>query len=180
MAQLPFLLGDQVIFAPSWESPAPQIILDGSEIREYRKILFPPALPTYEIGPLGQVAQRQLNYFTPPYRFEWEFMITDDKKEQLEGLTTQQQLRYSKNNSRTDVHIVYDDERWATLELLEHARKVRLPANRFDTAPTAHSHWQFSQFNVKIESFTQERLNRDLWIVLMTGIESNLDTEDIS
>ena len=180
MHQLPVLLGNQLIFQPSWETPAPQLIIEAYEIREYKKIPFPPSLPTFEIGQLGQVVQRQLNFRTVPYRFQWELMLEDFKKEQLEGFVTVQQHRYNQNNNRSDVSIIYDDERWATLELLEHARKVRIAGNRFDLTPTQNSAWQFSRFNVKIEQLTQERLNADLWIVQMQGIETNLDLEDIS
>ncbi len=171
----PLLIGPQIIFTPAW-TPDELTIL-GHEITSYKKTPFPPAIPTFEIGPLGQMSQRQLNMSTVPYRFEWIFTLDPIKKGHLEGIIAGQMNRYANNNTRTDVNVLYSDERYATLELAAFSRKVREPELRFDENPTSLCRWQFSQFLIKFESFVQQRKNSDFWTVNCTAIESQLDLE---
>lgn len=176
MATTPQLLGPQLVFDFDWTSS--QLIILGHEIQSYNKIPFSPAVPTFEIGVFGQVSQRQLNAATVPYRFDWEFILEDLKKEQLEAAVAIQNTRYSDNNNRANLEVLLSDERFATLELRGSARPVRITENRFDTAPTAYTAWQFSQFVIKFDSFVQRRLNSKFWAVSVSAVESKLTLEN--
>lgn len=172
MANLPKLLGTQLVFEPEWSSG--NLIITGDSIADYKKTLYSPSLPTFEIGPLGQLSQRQQNSATVPYLFQWTFVLNEIDKGKLEGIVTNQSTRYSQNNERTDVSVLYSDERLATLELEGFARPVRVPENLFDTEPTSFSFWQFSQFRIKFQSFSPQRLDADYWQVQCQAIESAL------
>lgn len=172
MADLPLLIGPQIVFEPSWASG--NLIIPGDAIVEYKKTLYSPSLPTFEIGPLGQLSQRQQNSATVPYLFQWTFVLNEIDKGNLEGIVANQTNRYAQNNERTNVDIFYSDERLATLELEGFARPVRVPENLFDTNPTTFSFWQFSQFRIKFQSFSTQRLDSDFWQIQCQAIESAL------
>lgn len=182
MTDTPELLGPQVNFTSSWNSGAGQVTILNCEIASYRKFIYPPAVITLETGPLGQVSQRQLNTGTPPYQFEFVFILDEDKKNDLEGLIFAQQLRYYNNNERSNVELFLNDERMATLEILNRARQLSrgLIENRFDTNPTSNSIWQFSQFIVKCIDFNFSRFNSETWTVNANFIESRFNLSDLT
>lgn len=175
MAQQPLLIGDQLIF--TLDGSLTELIILGHEIQSYKKIPFPPAIPNFQVGPLGQISQRQINLSTVPYRFQWVFNLTDLKKEQLEGFVAAQSHRYTKNNNRVDVEVTLSDERLATLELLAFSRPVRIPSLLIDLNPTDFTRWQFSEFIIKFESFVPQRIDKDFWQVNCNAVESRLNLE---
>lgn len=174
----PQILGTQIVFEPEWTSQT--IVLPAHQVLNYMKNLYPNAQPKYEVGPLGQVSQRQLNSVTPPYFFTWDLLLSNEQKEDFEAMVSIQNHRYAQNLNRSQVEILYSDEYWATVELLEFARPVRSPELRFDTAPTLFCHWQYSQFTIKFDNFDFFRYNKDFWRVVASATESKINREDLT
>ncbi len=169
MTLKPALIGTRQILTNTLNSVT--VILENKEILSYNKRFYTASLPRIEIGGLGQVSYRQLNYAVPPLQFEWQLILDDDKKSTLEGLTSIQQRNYSRNNERSNTDLVLQDERLAGLELNGFEREGT-PIKNTGT----DSKWKFSTYNIKIINFIKQRFDQNYWLVDITALESLYET----
>lgn len=175
MTGIPSLLGDNQIFQPDFS--ASSITLLEKEIQSFTKQINTAVIPTFEIGPLGQVSLRQLNSAVPLYVFNWQLTVDDDKKEILEGMVATQQHNYSKNNARNNVDITFTDNKQASLELEGFSRTGTLikPSGVERDGLNPLSNWKFVQYNIKFTAFSFQRYTDRLWVVDMQAVESELN-----